>query len=76
MQGAACVPFSTNPLVIQCLSVDQLFKRQLAKLPTILDSLYTTITNDHIVVEVRGSGEPQSGRFFHVQKLTLPDGLT
>jgi len=27
-------------------------------LPTILDSFYATITNDHIGVEVRGGGEP------------------
>jgi len=49
----------------QCLSVYQLFKKQLAELPTILDSLYNTITNDHIGVEVRGGGEPQSDGFFH-----------
>jgi len=57
MQGAACVPFSANP-VIQCLSVDQLYKGLLAELPTILDSFYTTVTNDHIGKEVRGGGEP------------------
>ena len=28
-------------------------------MPTILDSFYTTITNDHIGVEVGGGGEPQ-----------------
>jgi len=27
-------------------------------MPAILDSFYTTITNDHIGVEVRGGGEP------------------
>jgi len=44
---------------MQCLSVDQLYKGQLAELPTILDSFYTTIINDHIGVEVGGGGEPQ-----------------
>jgi len=44
-------------IVIQCLLVDQLYKGQLAELPAILDSFYTTITNDHIGVEVRGGGE-------------------
>jgi len=43
---------------MQCLSVDQLYKGQLAELPTILDSFYTTITNDHIGVEVGDGGEP------------------
>jgi len=32
----------------------------IAKLPTILDRFYTSITSDHIEVEVRGGGEPQS----------------
>jgi len=61
MQGAACVPFSTNA-VIQCLSVDQLYKGQLAELPAILDSFYNTITNDHMGVEVGGGGEPWKWR--------------
>jgi len=37
-----------------------------AELPAILDRFYTTITNDHIGVEIRGGGEPQSDRFFHM----------
>jgi len=41
---------------------------QLAELPTILDSFYTIITNDHIGVEVRGGGEPQKWQIFpHVE---------
>jgi len=44
---------------MQCLSVDQLYEGQLAELPAILDIFYTTITNDHIGVEVRGGGEPR-----------------
>ena len=51
--------FLRESIVIQCLLVDQLYKGQLAELPTILDSFYTTITNDHIGVEVGGGGEPQ-----------------
>jgi len=43
-------------------SVDQLYKGKLTELPTILDSFYTTITNDHIGVEIRGGGEPQKWR--------------
>jgi len=43
---------------MQCLSVDQLYKGQLAELPIILDSFYTTITNDHIGVEVGSDGKP------------------
>jgi len=39
-------------------SVDQLYKGQLAELPTILDSFYTTITNDHIRVEIWGGDKP------------------
>jgi len=62
-QRGAYTPFSTN-LVIQYLSVDKLYKGQLAKLPAILDSFYTTITNDHIGVEVGGGGEPQKWRVF------------
>jgi len=45
-------------------SVDQLYKGQLAELPTILDSFYTTITNDHVGVEVRGSEEPRNWQVF------------
>jgi len=63
-------------MVIQYLIVDQLYKGQLAELPTILDSFYTTIINDHIAVEIGGGGEPWKWWFFHVLKLTLPDGLT
>jgi len=48
------------------LSVDQLCKGQLAELLAILDSFYTTITSDHIGVEVGGGGEPQSGGGFHL----------
>jgi len=46
--------------MIQCLSlsVDQLYKGKLAELPAILDSFYTTITNDHIGVEAGGGEEP------------------
>jgi len=43
---------------MQSLSVDQLYKGQLAELPAILDSFYTSITNDYITVEVEGGGEP------------------
>jgi len=46
------------------LSVDKLYKRQLAELPAILDSFYTTTINDHIGVEVRGDGEPQKWQVF------------
>jgi len=45
MQGAACVPFSTNHNVFQLTNST---KEQLAELPAILDSFYTNITNDHI----------------------------
>jgi len=34
-------------------------QRTASWMPTILDSFYITITNDHIGVEVRGGGEPQ-----------------
>jgi len=44
----------------------QTLKREL---PTILDSFHTSITNDHIGVEVGGGGEPWSGGFFHLYKL-------
>ena len=49
--------FLHESIVIQCLSVDELYKGQLAELPTILDSFYATITNDHIGMEVGGGGE-------------------
>ena len=68
--------FLCESIVIQCLSVDQLYKGQLAELPTILDSFYTTITNDHIGVEVGGGGSHGSGGFFHVLKLTLLENIT
>jgi len=47
---------------MQCLSVDQLYKGQLTELPAILDSFYTTITNDYIRVEIRGGEEPWKWR--------------
>jgi len=49
---------------MQCLSVDKLYKRQLDELPAILDSFYTTITNDHIGVEVGGGGESRKWQVF------------
>jgi len=52
---------------MQCLSVDQLYRGQLAELPAILDSFYTTITNDHIGVEVRVVGNHGSGRFPRIE---------
>jgi len=58
-----CLSPLIHSYIVQCLSVDQLYKGQLAKLPAILDSFYITITNDHIGVEVGGGGEPQSGGF-------------
>jgi len=39
--------FLRESIVTQYLSVDQHYKGQLAELPAILDSFYTTITNDH-----------------------------
>jgi len=58
-QRGAYTPFSTDlRIVIQSLSVYKLCKRQIVELPAILDSFYTTITNDHIGVEVGGGGEP------------------
>jgi len=44
-------------------------KRQLAELPTILDS-FTSVSqlSDYIGLEVMGSREPWSGRFFHPYK--------
>jgi len=40
----------------------------LVELPSILDSFYTTITNDHIGVEVGGGGEPWKWQVFpHVE---------
>jgi len=56
------MPFSTNlQLYIQYLSVDQLYKRQLAELPIILDSFYTSIITGRVGMEVGSGGEPQSG---------------
>jgi len=68
-QRGTYTSFSTNPcIVIQCLLVDKLYKGQLAELPTISDSFYTTNTNDHIEVEVGGGGEPQKWWVFpHVE---------
>jgi len=58
-QKGAYMTYSTYLyIVIQYLSVDKLYKRQLAELSAILNSFYTTITNDHIGVEVGGSVEP------------------
>jgi len=54
--------FLGESIVIQCLSVDQLYKGQLAELAAILDSFYTTVTSDHIGVEVGGGGEPWTWR--------------
>jgi len=51
-------------LLNQCISVDQFYKGQLAELPTILDSFYTTITNDHIGVEFGGGGERRKWQIF------------
>jgi len=60
--------FLHESIVIQCFSLDKLCKGQLAELPTILDSFYTTITNDHIGVEIGGGGEPRKWRVFpHVE---------
>jgi len=56
--------------------VDKLYKGQLAELPTILNSFYTTITNDHIGVEVRGGGEPQKWQVFPHVEVDMPKGLT
>jgi len=50
-----------SPITIQSLPVNQLYKRQLDRLPTILEKNYTSITSDYIGVKVRGNGEPQSG---------------
>ena len=61
---------------MQYLSVDKLYKGQLAELPTILDSFYTTITNDHIGVEVGGGGEPRKGQVFPRVEVDMPEGLT
>jgi len=63
-------------IVIQYLSVNKLYKGQLAELPAILDSFYTTITNDHIGVEVGGGGEPQKWWVFPCVEVDMPEGLT
>jgi len=55
--------------VIQSLSVDQLYKGQLAEFPANLDSFYTGITSDYIGMEARGSGEPYSDGCFPMHKL-------
>ena len=61
---------------MQSLSVDQLYKGQLAELPAILDSFYTSITNDYIAVEVEGGGEPRREMGLSIcTSRTLPDGL-
>jgi len=71
------VCFSLLFHVIQCLSVDQLYKEQLAELPAILDRFYTTITNDHMGMEVRDGGEPWKWQIFPcILKLTLLEGFT
>jgi len=48
----------------------------LTELPTILDSFYTTITNDHIGVEVGGGGEPRKWQVFRRVEVDLPEGPT
>jgi len=67
-----------SPLIYSytIFSVDKLYKEQLAELPAILDSFYTTITNDHIRVKVRGGGEPQKWWVFPCVEVDLPEGLT
>jgi len=47
-----------------------------AELPTLLDSFYTTIINDHIGVEVGGGGEPWKWWVFSRVEVDLPEGLT
>jgi len=56
--------------------VYRLYKGQLTELPAILDSFYTTITNDHIGVEVGGGGEPWKWQAFSRVEVDLPEGLT
>jgi len=51
------MPFSTNAWYAVSFS-DQCCKGQLAELPSILDSFYTSITSDYIGVDVGGGGEP------------------
>jgi len=46
-----------------------------AELPAILDSFYTTITNDHIGVEVGGDGEPRKWQVFPHVEVDMPEGL-
>jgi len=66
-----------SPLIysIQYLLVDKLDKGQLAELLAILDSFYTTFTNDHMEVEVRGDGEPWKWRVLPHVEVDLPEGL-
>jgi len=55
MQGAACVPFSADPYLFNVYQLINSTKDSyVAEMPAILDSFYTTITNDHIGVEVGG----------------------
>jgi len=74
-QRDAYMDFYTN-LIIQYLSVDKLYEGQLADFPTILDSFYTTITNDHIEVEVGGGGEPWKWQVSSCVEVDMPEGLT
>jgi len=63
---------------MQSLSVDQLYKKQLAEFPAILNSFYTNVsdtTSDYIEVEVRGGRDPGSDGFSNHTNRTLPDGL-
>jgi len=52
------MPFSTNLNTISFSWPTLVCKGQIAELCAILDSFYTTITSDHIGVEVRDGGEP------------------
>jgi len=45
-------------------------------LPAILDSFYTTITNNHLGVEVGGGEEPQKWQVIPRVEVDLPEGLT
>jgi len=68
--------WSVFPNPATYLSADKLYKGELAELPTILDSFYTTITNDYIGVEVRGGGEPWKCWIFPCVEVDMPEGLT
>jgi len=74
------MPFSTNSyIVIQYLSVDKLYKDQLAELPAILDNFYTSTRVSQVITEGWRSGVVGSHEvagFFMCRSRTLPDGLT